>query len=331
MSSNCAYCEQTIASLNILNINLCSECALTLNARRPTLAQPDKNAHIYVRVSTKEQNADPQSSIFIQVHQCIEYCFDNNIACMNVFEDVHSARDMRNTGLSGLHNMLYWIGFEIYNPKSDRRHSMDDIKESLRRSEILLLRKVADIQPHIDYIIIANVDRFGRDTLNMLNIKKQLSSYGTHIISVGQNIKTGNDLDEMEFSRHALESELFSRDRSIRIKRVKSAKKAMGSFVGGLPMFGKRVVKRDGKRIVRGNQTEQRIIERIRKLRLQNRSFAEIAEFLNTQNLLRRGKEWHTTSVRNIYNTIDKYLVEDDMDDEEEPVVQQVVPMEFDI
>jgi DNA invertase Pin-like site-specific DNA recombinase len=329
MASNCAYCEQNIASNNILNINLCGVCAQVLNARRPTLAQPDKNSYIYVRVSTKEQNADMQSSIFMQVRQCIEYCFDNNIACMEIFEDVHSARDMRSSGLSGLHNMLKWLGFEIYNPKTDKRRTMDDIKDALHRSEILLIRKVAEIEPHIDYVIVANVDRFGRDTLNMLNIKKQLSSYGTHIISVGQNIKTGNDLDEMEFNRLALESELFSRDRSIRLKRVKSAKKAMGSFVGGLPMFGRRVIKRDGKRVLHGNPREQRIIERIRKLRLQKRSYADIAEFLNTQNISRRGKAWTTTSVRSIYCDIAKYLIEDEMDDEEEQVVQQDVSMEY--
>lgn len=316
--SNCAYCEQNAFQTDILNINLCTACANILNKRRPTLANPTHNAYIYARVSTKEQNIGVNGSISMQVRQCIEYCFDNNIKCIKMYNDVHSAQNMRASGLKEFRKMIDWLGFDIYDAQHEKRQNMSAFKTAIQKSKILLMCRNDStiVTPHIDYIIVANIDRFGRDAQNMLIVRNQLSAYGTEIISAGQNIKTGNDIDNMAFNHQTFESELFSRNLSIRMKRVKSAKKAMGSFVGGSARFGSRIIKRDGKRLIRASHEEQRVLARIFKLRLQHRCYSDIAKFMNNIGLLRRGKVWTGNSIRSICANSEKYQRDEDEDED---------------
>lgn len=131
---------------------------------------------IYLRVSTKKQGDDPHSGLFIQLRHCIEYCFDNHFDCQKVYQDIHSAIDLRNTGLRGLHQMIQDLGFTIYRP--NRCHSKNPFIAQLRRAiqeakHLILLKDDTsdEAKPHLDQIIVDNLDRFGRDLKNMLSLK----------------------------------------------------------------------------------------------------------------------------------------------------------------
>lgn len=299
--TNCCYCHQDNANTQTLGFDLCHNCDDILNARRQTSGSPTQHAYIYIRVSTRKQDDDPDSGLFIQTRQCIEYCFDNNLECLGIYEDVHSAWNMRNTGLIGLHQMIGDLGFDIYLPHKCRSKNpvVMRLRQAIREAEDLLLIKEDEPEVHIDYVVVANIDRLGRDLKNMLALKKQLQVYQTQIVSACQMIRTGNDLGEMAFHREALEAELFSRDRSMRIKSVKQTKKALGHFLGGRPKYGSQITKIHGIRTVIPCPSEQKIIQQINKLRNQRKSNNTIARILNKTSS-KRGLKWTTANTRSI-------------------------------
>ena len=143
------------------------------------------------------------------------------------------------------------------------------LRQSIRTAKILtLLRKFTPVYP-VRYLLVSNVDRFGRDVQNMIILKKQLEAYGTAIIATQtwnrSDLPTGN----MEFRQQAMVAELFSIDRSIRVKSAKSVKRSLGNFMGGQPTYGSQVKLIDGVRIVFDSPAEQAIIKRIVKMKSQ--------------------------------------------------------------
>jgi len=301
ITPNCTYCDSRLATQISLGFNLCAECNDFLLHRKQTQAAPQQNAYVYLRVSTKQQDNDPQSGLFIQLRQCIEYCFDNNLNCMGVHQDVHSAWNMRNGGLRGLREMLEDMGFEIYFPKKCRsKHPLvKKLRDAILSSKELLLLRTVEPEPdnHVDYILVANLDRFGRDVKNMLAIKHQLATFNTKIVSVCQHILTGTDTGDFAFHREALEAELFSMDRSIRIKSVKRAKKALGHYLGGVAPYGFKVDRISGCRTLVRSPTEQGTIARIQSLSAQGLSPDQVAAQLNQENVLRRQTVWRGSQV----------------------------------
>ena len=326
----CVYCHQDQENVVNLGFSLCDKCNSQLSHRKQTVAQSTQNVYIYTRVSTKQQNTDENSGIFIQTRQCIEYCFDNNLTCHGVYEDIHSAFNMRNTGLSGLHQMIRDLGFDIWSPSPRRIKNkvVAKIRKAIQDIRELVLIRETDPDPHIDFVIVANIDRFGRDILNMIALKNQLEAHDTHIISVGQLIKTGTDKGEMAFRREAMEAELFSRDRSCRMKSVKSAKKALGNFMGGRPRFGYKISKINGIRREITDHSEQKIIDIIHRLENQGKSPSVIARHLNSMKLNKRGKTWTSTSVSSVISR--KYDNNPLPDHVNPPIINDVIMVDID-
>ena len=315
--NSCQYCRSTnqIKKGNTFNktlgFDICLACTNLLNEKRPTQQIPTIKAVIYLRVSTKQQNNDDDSGLFIQMRQCIEYCFDNNIQCLDIYQDIHSAFKMRNTGLKGLRNMIYDLGFDIYLPnKTNKNKTIQKLNNAIKNSQQLLIIPHHEEQIVVaNHIIVANIDRFGRDLINMLALKCQLAQYGTSIISASKIFKTGNDLGEMAFCREALEAEMFSRDRSHRIKQVKSAKKQMGHFMGGNPKYGFMTQKINNIRKVVNNPTEQKIIQHIKSL-YSKYGNKKAYLMIQREKTLNRGKPW----TKNGFNRIVKLPESDDME-----------------
>ena len=292
----CVYCHHEAAALSHLGFDLCMGCNAVLTQRKTTQARSKQNVYMYLRVSTKKQDSDVDSGLFIQQRQCMEYCFDNNLRCLGVYQDVHSAWNMRNGSLKGLRQMMEDMGFEIYLPKKCRSKNklVAKLRQAIASAKELLLLRTNEPEPenHVDYILVANIDRFGRDVKNLLSIKHQLAMFNTKIVSVCQHILTGTDTGDFSFHREALEAELFSRDRSIRIKSVKRAKKALGHYLGGRPPFGHTIEFINGCRTVVSSPVEQEIIQSIRELRDRGLSSDQIATQLNRENKLRRDVAW---------------------------------------
>jgi DNA invertase Pin-like site-specific DNA recombinase len=297
--STCNYCHQNPNTITELGVQLCKECHKILSDKRPTNAKPKHNAFIYLRVSTKAQD-DADSGLFIQNRQAIEYCFENNLMCLGIYQDVHSAWNMKNTGLIGLHQMIRNLGFDLYLPHKCRSKNplVSKLRQAIKNaSQLLLIENPTNaIKSHIDYIVVANVDRLGRDVKNLLSIKSQLQAHRTLIVSACQHIQTGNDLGDFRFHREALEAELFSRDRSMRVKSVKSAKKALGNFMGGCPAYGMKVVKVNGVRKVEPDSEEQKVISMIRWVP----SVQQAIKRLKSKGITKRGRAWTPALIRSI-------------------------------
>jgi DNA invertase Pin-like site-specific DNA recombinase len=166
---------------------------------------------------------------------------------------------------------------------------------------ILLKRETPD--PHIEFVIVDNLDRFGRDLKNMITLKSHFLSKNIQIVAVSQDFKTGTDLGDIAFYQKALEAELFSRDRSIRIKAVKRTKRALGHFLGGQARYGCRVQLVSQIRTVVPDQEEQRVISTARRL-ARTYGHAQIAQKLNRKGITKRGRQWTGTSVQSILRSV---------------------------
>lgn len=207
----CVYCRQNTETDEVLGFELCAKCSAELMRRRQTVKMPEKWTFIYLRVSTRKQSEDKDSGLFIQMRQCIEYCFDNNLGCRGVYQDVHSGFDMRNTGLRGLHEMMMDLGFDVYLPHQCRSKNklVIRLREAIKESRGFLLLKNKETLLEVNYIVVANLDRFGRDVRNMMSLKCQLKRHNIELVAVGQLIKTGTPIGELMFCQKAMEAELF--------------------------------------------------------------------------------------------------------------------------
>ena len=306
---SCDYCNKEEKCEEYLGFELCERCSKELNERKQQWTNGTRRVYIYLRVSTQRQSEEETSGMFIQRRQCIEYCFDNNLECRGIYEDIHSAWNMRSGGLEGLHEMIRESGFEIFNPREckSKTETMRKICKAIKTTnEMLLIER--EEEREIDFIVVANIDRFGRDIKNMIGLKKQLEARGIYILSACQTIRTGTDLGDMRFMKEALEAEMFSRDRSMRIKAVKKAKRAMGNFIGGRARYGMTVIRENNIRKQTKCEQEQKVIQRILNLYGKRMGISKIAERLNNANCTKRGKEWTPSMVRTIINRVNDDL-----------------------
>jgi DNA invertase Pin-like site-specific DNA recombinase len=173
------------------------------------------------------------------------------------------------------------------------------MREAIKASRGILLLKRDEGEPTVNYVVVANLDRFGRDVKNMMSLKNQLQVHHVEIVAVGQMMKTGTPMGEMMYCQKAMEAEMFSRDRSIRITSVKMAKRSLGHYLGGLPAFGYKVQKINGIRKIVLDIEEQKIISMIRQLK-RSLSDSQIALTLNNRKLTKRGQVWNVQRIRSV-------------------------------
>lgn len=299
--SKCDYCHIVASTTSILGFELCRECSQSLSQKIPLGTLP-QSAVIYVRVSTPKQN-DEVAGLFIQIRQCIEYCFDNNIESRGIFQDVHSAWKMTPFRLVGLKNLFNYLGFDVYTPSKHptkiRNVLFKKLDKAVNDSKSLLLMERQSMVK-VDFIVVANIDRLGRDTRNMVAIKTQLAKIGTHIVSASQRLITSSDTGNFNFMRQALDAELFSMDRSIRGKSVKKSLAMLGHYMGGSAPYGKKVIKIGGIRKLVQDPGEQKIIKSIHQLITHGKSTPKILTYLKSHNIYKRGKPFTRGYILNL-------------------------------
>lgn len=317
----CQYCLQSNSVNKVLGFHLCTKCQRQLNSANV------KHTHdgvVYCRVSTKKQSEDPTTGVFIQIRTCIEYCCSNNIKCHGIYTDVHSGFNMTNTGLHGLYQMFNDLGYNMFIPRmcKTKNPTFKNVVNAIRNSKQVLL--IPDNPVHMDMIIVANIDRFGRDIQNMIGIRNQLKTNNTDIVSASQSFSTRDSLGDLQFVKQALEAEAFSRDKSIRIKNVKKSQKALGHYIGGCPPYGRKVVYKNGIRSLVDDTHEQAIIHYIDKLyNKEHMSKSDIAKLLNKKGTLKRGKTWTMCKIIYVLNAedlpdISKLTITPNQSDEED-------------
>jgi len=170
---------------------------------------------------------------------------------------------------------------------------------------------IADAKNHLfDGICVYDNDRFSRSTKDVLNIMDDLLSYGIklHIYTL-RHIDIYSDQGRFILTNFAAFSEFFRGQLASKI-RVGVKQKMKNEWFGQAP-YGYTQISDDvggrkkNTRLIE-NPEEQKILEEMRKLREDGKSYNEIATYFNEKRiktrLTREGSDcsWHPSTVRNI-------------------------------
>lgn len=151
----------------------------------------------------------------------------------------------------------------------------------------------------VDYFICWSTSRFARNALEAKLNKRRLANSSTKISYVSQNIDKG-DSGFIYEGILELFDEYYSRQVSQDTKRSMIANAQKGYFNGGYLTFGYQVEKVLGEknktRLV-PNPMEVGTVNRIFELKLSGYGGKQIAELLNAEGRLNRGKKWNKTSI----------------------------------
>ena len=149
-----------------------------------------------------------------------------------------------------------------------------------------------------DGLIVAKLDRLGRNVRDILALVDDvLKPSDKALILLDLAIDTSTPAGRMVLTMMAALAEM---ERSLireRVERGRAVKHEAGGYAYGAPQFGQ---KAENKELV-ADESEQAVIEVIRRHRRSGKSPQAIADFLNTGNYpTKRGGIWQHTTVRGI-------------------------------
>ena len=163
-----------------------------------------------------------------------------------------------------------------------------------RVASLLVARK-----PDVDTVVVARLDRLGRDAAETLSYLRQFAKGSLGLVSVADRIDLGTPQGRAMAQMSAVFAEL---ERALIAQRTADALgelRSRGQVYGAVP-FG---FSRQGDRLVL-DDTEQRVLSRIRRLRGRGFSYDRIARSLNGSGVrAKRGGRWSSMSVRSVLLT----------------------------
>jgi site-specific DNA recombinase len=219
----------------------------------------------YVRCSTAEQAIDGMS-LAAQRSRIVAWCEATGAELVDVIEDA---------GVSGTR------------PLADR-------PGGIRVASLLVARN-----PDVETVVVARLDRLGRDAAETLSYLRQFARGSLGLVSVADRIDLGTPQGRAMAQMSAVFAEL---ERALIAQRTADALnelRSRGQVYGALP-FGFR---RDGDRLF-PDEAEQRVLTRITRLRRRGLSYNRIAQSLNRSGMAaKRGGSWHAMSVRSVMLT----------------------------
>ena len=222
----------------------------------------------YVRCSTAEQAVDGLS-LAAQRGRIDAWCQATGADLIGVIEDA---------GVSGT-------------------RSLADRPGGARIASLLTERN-----PDVDTVVVARLDRLGRDASETLSYLRQFARGSVGLVSIADRIDPctpqGRAMAQMSAVFAELERALIAQRTSDALAELRSR----GQVYGSVP-FGFR---RDGERLVMHND-EQRVLARMRRLRAKGQSYSRIAGVLNASGVpAKRGGAWYAMSVRCVLRTAPK-------------------------
>jgi site-specific DNA recombinase len=147
---------------------------------------------------------------------------------------------------------------------------------------------------HHGALVVYSLSRLARSVRDTLSIADRLESCGADLVSLSESIDTTSAAGKMVFRMLAVLSE-FERDLVVeRVTMALAHKRSLGERVGEVP-FGHRVGA-DGVHL-EADETEQKTLARLRRLRARGFSVRRIADTLNRQGVSARSGHWHHNSV----------------------------------
>jgi site-specific DNA recombinase len=189
-----------------------------------------------------------------------------------------------------------------------------DIKGRLRFQEMITDAK----NGLFNGICMLDNDRFSRSTKDVLNVMDDLLSYGVklHIYNL-RHIDIYSDQGRFILTNFAAFSEFFRGQLASKI-RIGVKQKMKNEWFGQAP-YGYKIMsdivgnRKKNTRLIE-NPEEQEVLIVMNKLRGDGKSYSEIANYLNENNIKTRYtredkiSSWYSTTVRNILNRRDVVL-----------------------
>ncbi len=183
-----------------------------------------------------------------------------------------------------------------------------DIKGRIRFQEMITDAK----NGLFNGICMLDNDRFSRSTKDVLNVMDDLLSYGVklHIYNL-RHINIYSDQGRFILTNFAAFSEFFRGQLASKI-RIGVKQKMKNEWFGQAP-YGYKILsdivgnRRKNTRLIE-NPEEQDVLIIMNKLRGEGKSYSEIANYLNENNIKTRytredkKSSWYSTTVRNILN-----------------------------
>ncbi len=184
----------------------------------------------------------------------------------------------------------------IFSVKENHINYYCDIGSSYNGKNVLsqLNKMVRELIPY-SVIMIWDVSRLGRDTIQVFNILRQIKRKHCVVISVNNYLSWGiSRPNDKLFYHRIVDSETESDLKSLRSKAYASLCKKKNIHVGTVP-YGYKL--NPNKKLV-SNLKEQDTIKTLVAKFNELKSYANVASFYNKTKMLYRGKEWTARTVR---------------------------------
>lgn len=159
------------------------------------------------------------------------------------------------------------------------------------------LQKTLEASVKSNALIVYSLSRLARSTTDTLNIAHMLQKKNVDLVSLSERIDTTTAAGKMVFRMLAVLSE-FERDQiSERTTAAMRHKKSIGERVGSIP-YGFQLA--NDNVTLKLDQTEQKILTVVQKLRTKGFTLRAIATNLTTNGYQPRGQRWHPQTISNI-------------------------------
>ena len=194
--------------------------------------------YFYGRCSSIE-NFDKGSSLETQLSKCRSYADIKDLKIDEIFEEQSSGT----------------VPFE-------RRDRGFEIMQNLKRN---------------DHIICSALDRFGRNTLNLLMLVDRFKQKGVklHFVDIGGEVTGSDAIGSVFLKLLSVFAEFYSAQISEKQKATKDRLKSQGKFFGGKKPFGYDV---DQNNYLIPCEKEQQVIRDMQLMRKQGTSYQKVAE-----------------------------------------------------
>lgn len=187
------------------------------------------------------------------------------------------------------------------NPSIDRVR-VYRIRGSAYRSIPATMKKVGEVVTSGDAILVWRADRLSRNIVRYLSWIEEIHERNVEIYS--HNEKCSWRIEKLRFIQHILDAQKEAKALSERVKLSYKRKRARGDErVGGLPYGRKyqRLVRADNKKIIRKVVIEHPTeIAILRDILESTEKHEVVANWLNQQGRLKRGRKWSAAMVKRV-------------------------------
>ena len=159
-------------------------------------------------------------------------------------------------------------------------------------------------QKKFNLIITKSISRFSRNTVDLVETMRILKKYDIHVYFEEENLHTEKLKSEMYLSLYAAIAQEYSRSRSEDIKWGIQRKMERGERIVK-PIYGYN--KEYGRLLINYEQAE--IVEKIYEMYLEGKTYKQIAEYLNSNNIESptKGCKWNPKFIERTLSS-EKYI-----------------------